>query len=239
MVRTAARDHQRVRHQVERAFDQVAADLWQALQCALGRSVPFLWAAGPVISKKCRPGGLARTEEDAIGVGGGLFGQGGDVQPAQAYIGALAMVMVRQAISAVGVGDVDLDDHQIRLVVQVERLDVLVLQGDLVIFIQITRQGSQPERREERIFDRSPEGAGGFGQSGQYQLDFHTFHLQMGYETSFFQTFRVSKTRKVYATILGVLPGLFHRLKPQLWALRCLTGRGYIRYACQDQGEGA
>ena len=46
-VRAAARDHQRVGHQVERALDQVAADRRQALQRALGRSVAFLRAAQP------------------------------------------------------------------------------------------------------------------------------------------------------------------------------------------------
>ena len=102
------------------------------------------------------------------------------MQPAQADVSALAPVMVGQAVGAVGGGDVDLDDHQIGLVVQVERLDVLVLQGDLVVLIQVTRQGGQPERREERILDRSPEGAGGFGQGGQDQLDFHAVYLQEG-----------------------------------------------------------
>ena len=35
----------------------------------------------------------------------------------------------------------------------------------------------------------------------------------------------------VYNVILGVLVYLFHRLKPQFRALKCLTGRAYIRYA--------
>ncbi len=42
-------------------------------------------------------------------------------------------VMIGQLVGAVGRGDVDLDHHQVRLVVQVKRLDVLVLDHDVIV----------------------------------------------------------------------------------------------------------
>ena len=49
------------------------------------------------------------------------------MKTAEYDVGAARPVMVGDAVSAVRVGDVDLDDDQIRVVVEGERLNVLVL----------------------------------------------------------------------------------------------------------------
>ena len=89
--------------------------------------------AGREVAKKPRKGVFAWPDEDRVGVRRGFFGQGGDVQPAQRDVRALASIVIGDAIGAVGVGDVDLDDDQVRVIVQIERLDVLVLERDLEI----------------------------------------------------------------------------------------------------------
>ncbi len=94
----------------------------------------------------------------------GLQGQRGDVQPAQADVRPAAAVVVRDLVGAVSGGDVHLDHHQVGLVVQVQGLHVLVLEGHLVAFIQVARQGRQPEGWKERVLDRPPERAFRLGQ---------------------------------------------------------------------------
>ena len=79
--------------------------------------------------------------------------------------------MVRDAIRAVGVGDVDLDHDQVGPVVGIERLDVLVDDHGLVVRRQVRGQRGQAERREQGVFDRAPIGAGRFGERGEDELD--------------------------------------------------------------------
>ena len=94
----------------------------------------------------------------------GLLGQGGDVQPAQADVRALVPVVIGQLVSPVGGGDVDLDHHQVGVIVQSRGLDVFVLRMISSSFTQISSQGCQPQRREKRVLDRPQEWALGFGQ---------------------------------------------------------------------------
>lgn len=61
--------------------------------------------------------------------------------------------MVRQLVGAAGGRDVDLDHDQLGVVVQVERLDVLVLQGDLILGVEIPGEGGEAERWEEGVAD--------------------------------------------------------------------------------------
>ena len=69
--------------------------------------------------------------------------------------------------------DVDLDHDQVGRVVEVERLDVLVLNLDLVVVVQVAGQRGQAERREQRVLDRPPERARRLGQRRQDHLDLH------------------------------------------------------------------
>ena len=79
--------------------------------------------------------------------------------------------MVSDLICAIGVRDVDLNDHQVGRVLEIELLDVFVLQRDVEVRIEISREGSQTQGREERILDWPPVWARGLSQRWQNQLD--------------------------------------------------------------------
>jgi len=70
--------------------------------------------------------------------------------------------MIRKAIRAGGGRDVDLDDDEIRRVVEVERFDVLVLNLHVVV-LQVRGERREAERRKERVLDRTKERTGRLG----------------------------------------------------------------------------
>ena len=65
------------------------------------------------------------------------------MQPTQGHVRSLLPVMVGQFIGPVGRGDINLNYHQFRLIVQFERLDVLILNSDVIIVVQVSGQRSQ------------------------------------------------------------------------------------------------
>ncbi len=65
------------------------------------------------------------------------------MQPSHTHISTLAAVVVGNCVGAFCRGDIGLDHHQVRLVVQLERLHVLIHHGDLVLRIEIPCQGCQ------------------------------------------------------------------------------------------------
>jgi hypothetical protein len=71
------------------------------------------------------------------------------VQPAEGHIGAAAPVVIRNRIRAPRRRDVDLNHHQIRLVVEVQALDVLVLNLDVPVGRQVPGESRQTEGRKE------------------------------------------------------------------------------------------
>ena len=66
--------------------------------------------------------------------------------------------------------------RQLRFVIQGQGLNVFIFDVDLILLFQIGCQGGQSERREERIFNRPPIGAGRFSECGQDQLDPESCH---------------------------------------------------------------
>ena len=84
---------------------------------------------------------------------------------------AARAVVISDAIGAAGVGDVDLNDDEIGLVVEGQGLDVLVNDGRLVVGRQVGGERGETERREERVLDRPPERAGGLGERRKDELD--------------------------------------------------------------------
>ena len=94
------------------------------------RAIHALGTAAPEIGQEARPGVLAGPEEDRVGVRSGFVGQRRHVQPAERDIGASGAVVIGEAIRAVRRRDVDLDHHQVGRIVEIERLDVLVLNLD-------------------------------------------------------------------------------------------------------------
>lgn len=169
-VRAAARDHDRVRHEIAPAVDQVAPDRGQPRERPLGRLVPGGRAPGAQVRQEARPDVLPGPAEDRVRVPGGLVRQRRHMQAAQAHVRPLGAVMVGQFVRPPRGRDVDLDHHQVRLVGQVHLLHVLVGQRHLVVRAEISGQRGEPERREQRVLDRPEERGRGLGQGGQDHL---------------------------------------------------------------------
>ena len=111
------------------------------------------------------------AEKYCVGMGGGFFGKGSDVQASETDERALAAIVVCDAVGAVGVGDVDLDYDQVGGIVDGERLDMFVDDDGVVIGSQICGEGGETERRKQRILDRAPIGAGCFCECGENEFD--------------------------------------------------------------------
>src|SRR5688572_2259559 len=95
------------------------------------------------------------------------------MQSAKDDVRAPAPVVVGDAIRALRGRNVDLNDDEIRRIMQVERLNVLVLNLDVGAVSQICGQGSETEWWKQRVFDRSPVRAGRLRKRGQDHLHLH------------------------------------------------------------------
>ena len=121
MLRTPARHHDGVRHQIAATLDQIAAHRRQAVQrpprC---RSIDPLRTAAAKLREKLRKRLLGWAKEDSVGVRRRFVGQRGHVQPAHRDERPPGPVVVGDAIGAIGVRDIALNQDEIRPVVEVE-----------------------------------------------------------------------------------------------------------------------
>src|SRR5207249_11380340 len=78
-VWAAARDDDRVRHQVQMPLDQVAPDGRKRRERPLVRNVSEGWRSSPQVIEELRPGVLAGSYEDMVGMRRGFVGQRRDV----------------------------------------------------------------------------------------------------------------------------------------------------------------
>lgn len=163
----------RVRHEVEVPLDEVAAHAREPVQRPHRRRVASRRRARSQVGEEPWPGVLAGTEEHRVGVAGRLLRQRGGVQAPHGHVRAAAAVVVGELVGAAGGGDVGLDHHEVRGVVQVQALHVLVLDRHLDVVGEVARQRRQAERREQRVLDRSEERARGFRERGQHHLHPH------------------------------------------------------------------
>ena len=76
--------------------------------------------------------------------------------------GSPGAIVIGQLIGPPRRSDVDLNHHQVWLIAEVERLDMLILKRHLIFFAQIRRQRCQAERRKQGVFDGAKERAVGF-----------------------------------------------------------------------------
>lgn len=79
--------------------------------------------------------------------------------------------MIRQPICAAGVGDVDLNHHQVRAIREVQPLNMFVLDARIVVRPKVRRKRGEAERRKQRVLDGTPVRAGGFGERREDELD--------------------------------------------------------------------
>ena len=113
---------------------------------------------------------LSGSEKDRVCVRGRLIRQRCDVEATEHYVGTTRTIVVSDLVRPICVGDVDLNDDQVWLVVEVELLDVLVLQRDLEVGIEIRGESCQAKRRKERVLDRPPVGTCRLGQRGKNEF---------------------------------------------------------------------
>ena len=177
MLRAPAGHDNGVRHQVAAARDQVAPHRRQAIQRASRRGlVAVPRVAGAKLREKRRKRLLRRAEKNRVGVCRGFVGQGRDVQAAHRHERAPRPIVVGDAVGPIGIGDVGLDHHEIRPVVEGERLDMFVHENRLFVWREKRRERGEAERWKQRVLDRTPIGAGRFGQGGKNQLDSEMSH---------------------------------------------------------------
>jgi hypothetical protein len=99
--------------------------------------------SGAEVSEELGEGLLAGAEEDGIGVGGGFVGEGCDVEATKADEGSAGAVVVGEAVGAVGVGDVDLNDDEVGVVVEGEGLNVLVMDFGVIVGGEVGSEGGE------------------------------------------------------------------------------------------------
>jgi hypothetical protein len=180
VLRTSARDDDGVRDEVPAANDQVAPDGRDPIQrAARGRDVASRWGAPPEVLQELRKRLLAWAKKDCVGVSGGLVGQRRDVQSAERHERSACAIRVGQPVRAAGVGDVDLNHHEIRPVVELQRRHVLVFEHGFVAGRQIRGQGGEAERRKERVLDGPPVRAGRLGEGGEDEPGSNVAHTSL------------------------------------------------------------
>src|ERR1700752_435376 len=111
-------------------FNQVTAKRRQSDKSPSPGAIDALRASFAIVLEECRPRVFARTQKDRVGMLQSLFRKGGDMQSAEGNVRAFFAIVVRDSVGAPCRSDVNLNNNEIRLVVQFEFLDMFVLQVD-------------------------------------------------------------------------------------------------------------
>src|SRR6266852_2032805 len=156
------------------AFDQVSPNPRNSQQGASLGLISLLRPPVPEISQELRPRIFPRSQKNSIRVLGSFLWQRGNVQASKSDKGALLPIVIGDLVRPARRGDIDLDDDQVWFVLEIEGFDVFVGKRDFVVWIEVSRQSRQPERRKERVFDGPKERALGFCQRWQNQFHFHS-----------------------------------------------------------------
>jgi hypothetical protein len=172
MLRTAAGDDDRVGDEIEVPVDQVATDCRHLLERSIGcRNISRRWTACAEVVEEPGKRLLSGTKEDRVGMGRCFVGQRGDVQPSERDERAPSTVMIGKRVCPSRAGDVDLNHHQVRTIVEPETRDMFVLDRCCIVRLQVRGERGEPERRKQRILDWSPVGTARFGQGRENELD--------------------------------------------------------------------
>ena len=78
---------------------------------------------------------LTRPEKDRVCVGRCLIRQRRYMKAAENYVSAPRPIMIGNLVCPISVGDIDLNDHQVGFVVQIELLNVFILKRNLQVRI--------------------------------------------------------------------------------------------------------
>jgi hypothetical protein len=119
MMGTASRDDNRVRHQVSVSLNKIPPYRWQRFQSTDRRFVAGLWRSCRQVSQELREGVFSGSDKDCVCVRRRLIRQRRDVEATEQYVGTPRTIVVSDLIRAMCVGDVDLNDYQVWLVIEV------------------------------------------------------------------------------------------------------------------------
>jgi hypothetical protein len=148
-VRTAARDDDRVRHQIEPPLDQIAADGRNLCQRTGLRAIDAVRTTSPKVREESRPRIFAWPQKDGVRVRCRLVGQRRDVQTAHDDVCAAPPIVIGDGVRAVCRRDVDLDDHEIRRILEIQPLDMFILYFSLVSLVEVCGKCCETERRKQ------------------------------------------------------------------------------------------
>src|SRR5262249_13064491 len=101
-MRASTRDHNRGGHKIQVALNQVAPDFRTAQQRTRYRLIAPFRTSVAKVAQKLRPRVLSRPKEDGVGMPRSLVGQRGDVQAAESDKCALAPIVIRNRVRAIG-----------------------------------------------------------------------------------------------------------------------------------------
>jgi hypothetical protein len=177
VLRTAARDDDRVRHEVQAPVDEIAPDGWQPVKrAARSRYVSARGLARAEIIEEPWEGLFARTQKHGISMVRGFVGKRRDVQSTECDERAAGAVVIGQAVGAPCARDVDLNDDEIGPVIQVQGRNVFIFEHGLGVGRQVGGECREAERREQGVLDRTVVRTRGFGQSGQNEFGTERTH---------------------------------------------------------------
>src|SRR3954470_23944660 len=120
MVRTAARDHNRIGYQIPVPLDQIPPYRRHAFQRAQRRLVAGLRGAGGKIAQKLRKGVLSGPEKNRVCVRSRFNSERWGEKDTKSDESSTGPTPIRDGIRAIRVCDVDLNDDEVRLIVKVQ-----------------------------------------------------------------------------------------------------------------------
>src|ERR1700748_494862 len=85
-----------------------------------------------------------------------LLGERCHVKSSQTHKSSSPTIAIRDLVRAMSIGDVDLDDYQVRRIIKLERFHMFIEDDCLVTRGKISSQCGQPQGRKQRISNGTP-----------------------------------------------------------------------------------
>src|SRR4030095_8343479 len=101
--------------------------------------------ASPKVRKEPRPRILSRPEKDGVRMRCGLLGQRRYMQTAHYDVRSAPAIVIRDVVRAICRRDVDLNDDEIRRILEVQSLDMFILYFCFVFLVQVGGECAKAE----------------------------------------------------------------------------------------------
>src|SRR5262245_48016055 len=131
------------------ALNEITAYRRHVQQRAHLRLITFSGTSRAVIGQKLWPSIFAGTQKNRVGMFSGFIWKRCNVQSSKDNVSSVSSIMIGNSIGTVRGRNVDLNDHEVRCVVDVEPFDMFVRDADLIIRMKIGRQSRQAQRRKQ------------------------------------------------------------------------------------------